>query len=165
MMRKLLILLMILSPTMVAEQKIYRTENEACLVSFSDRLPLIDPDNADEVKAEEVVIDSKGMNTLPSSFYSEAIKQNEREQQANARDKVKQERAVDEKIAKTIIALQQAEQELEAGQVRNARDLLAKSGGGTRLAPAYLDRVSTLIANRDAAQVKLEKLYRQKSKF
>jgi hypothetical protein len=105
------------------------------------------------------------MNTLPSSFYSEAIKQNEREQQANARDKVKQERAVDEKIAKTIIALQQAEQELEAGQVRNASDLLAKSGGGTRLAPAYLDRVSTLTANRDAAQVKLEKLYRQKSKF
>jgi hypothetical protein len=164
-MRKLLILLTILSPLVAAEQKIYRTENEAGLVSFSDRLPLIDSNRSEDSKAEEVVIDPDTMNTSLSSFYSKAIKQSEQEQKANARDKVKQERAVDEKIAKTRVALEQAEQELEAGQVRSPSDLLAKIGGGTRLAPAYVDRVSTLTANRDTIQAKLDELYRQKSKL
>jgi hypothetical protein len=164
-MKKLLVLLIMLSPLVVGEQKIYRTENEAGLVRFSDRLPVIDPETAAEIKTEEVVIDPDAMNTTPSSFYSEAIKQNEKEQKENAKDKVKQESVFDEKIAKARTALEQTEQELEAGQARKPNDLLSKIGGGTRIAPAYLDRVSTLTAKRDAAQAKLDELHRQKSKL
>jgi hypothetical protein len=163
MMKKLLMVLSILSPMVAAEQKIYRIENESGLVSFSDRLPLINPETAGEIKTEEVVINPAAMNTTPSSFYRQAIRQNEREQKDKAENKIKQEIILDEKIAKAKTALALADQKLVAGKARKSSDLLAKTGGGTRIAPEYLDRVSRLTAERDAAQVKLEELNRLKS--
>ena len=164
-MRKLLVLLIALSPLVAAEQKIYRTEDQSGQVRFSDRLPVIDPDAVETVEPEEVVIDQDAMNTTPSSLYTKAIKENEREQKNKAAEKIVQENTLDEKIVRAENGLELAEQALKTGQVRGANDIIGKIGGGTRSAPAYLERVEKLTAKRDAAEAELEALRREKSKL
>ena len=163
-MKKLLILLIALSPLAAAEKKIYRTEDETGQVRFSDRLPVIDPDAVEKVEPEEVVIDQDAMNTTPSSLYTKAIKQNEREQKNKAEEKIVQENTLDKKLVSAENALELAEQELKAGQTRGANDIIGKVGGGTRPAPDYIARVEKLMAKRDAAQAEIVELRRQKSR-
>lgn len=164
-MKILLVLLIALAPLVVAEQKIYRTEDQAGQVRFSDRLPVIDPDAVDKVEPEEVVIDHDAMNTTSSSLYTKAIKENEREQKNKAEEKIVQENTLDEKIARAKNTLKLTEQELKVGQIRGANDIIGKVGGGTRPAPAYIDRVEKLTAKRDAAQAEVDELRREKSKL
>jgi hypothetical protein len=164
-MKNLLVLLIALSPLVAAEQKIYRTEDQAGQVRFSDRLPVIDPDAVEKVEPEEVLIDHDAMNTTPSSLYTKAIKENEREQKNKAEEKIVQENTLDEKIVSAENVLELAEQALETGQIRSANDIIGKVGGGTRSAPAYIDRVEKLTAKRDAAQAEVDELRREKSKL
>ena len=164
-MKKILILLIALSPLVAAEQKIYRTEDQTGQVRFSDRLPVIDPDAVEKVESEEVVIDHDAMNTTPSSLYTDAIKKNEREQKNKAEEKIVQKNTLDEKIVSAENALELAEQQLKAGQIRGANDIIGKVGGGTRSAPEYINRVEKLTAKRDAAQAEIVELRREKSKL
>ena len=118
--------------------EIYRVINEDGSVTFTDQKP--DAPNAKVTEIKDPSIRNTVSSSSNASNYERVLRQEARALETNqSKNRLRQAR-----VASAQQALEDAETALTEGRKIQAGDYIRTAGGGTRLSPAYQQRVTSL---------------------